>query len=331
MTATDVAGNLGADPSNRASPASGCSIAVVILTFNEALHIRRAIESVRSFAGDILVVDSHSTDATVALAEAAGARVLQHRFVNQARQFQWAMDHGDITADWVLRLDADEVIEPDLQRALIGKLPSLPADVSGVNFARKHIFMGRWVRRGGRYPLYLLRLWRNGLGRVEDRWMDEHVVISSGRTIILKGGFADINLKDLTAFTDKHNSYATREAIEVLSRRYGLLERDGALSSRSNSRQAATKRKIKEKLYNALPLWAGPLGYFLYRYILQLGFLDGREGLIYHVLQGFWYRFLVAAKIEEFDRVLRKCPDRQAKIEALSRMSGYDLSAQDDE
>ncbi|OJW72754.1 MAG: glycosyl transferase [Sphingomonadales bacterium 63-6] len=303
-----------------------CDVTVVILTFNEARHIGRSIASVRAFARDILVVDSFSTDDTMAIAEAAGARVLQHPFVNYSEQFQWALDQGGIKTAWTLRLDADEVIEPDLAAEIARQLPGLPSDVVGVNFDRKHIFMGRWVRHGGRFPLRLLRLWRTGQGRIEIRWMDEHIVVWGGRTVTFKGGFSDANENDLTFFTAKHNSYATREAIDVLSQRYALFPEDRALNANSTSQQAGLKRWIKEKVYNRLPLWAGPMGYFLYRYIFQLGFLDGRTGTIYHVLQGFWYRYLVACKVYEYDLHLRQCKDTAERISTLSRLSGYDLT-----
>ena len=309
-----------------AEPANGLDLAVVILTFNEALHIDRAIASVCTIARDILVVDSYSTDNTVELARAAGARVLQNRFVNQSKQFQWGIDNGDIDAAWIMRLDADEVIEPDLCAEIMRDLPGLPETVVGVNFDRKHVFMGRWVRHGGRFPLRLLRLWRNGKGRVEDRWMDEHIVVWGGTTITMKGGFIDANENDLTFFTDKHNKYATREAVEVLSQRYGLLARDEAFHAGAVSRQAGVKRWFKESVYNRLPFWVGPLGYFLYRYFLQLGFLDGRSGLIYHFLQGFWYRFLVGAKLEELEAQIADCKSNDERRERLAALTGLKIS-----
>jgi glycosyltransferase involved in cell wall biosynthesis len=301
------------------------SIAVIILTYNEARHLARAIASVRSFATDVLVVDSFSTDATVEIARAAGARVLQNPFVNQSRQFQWALDQGGIASDWILRLDADEVIEDDLVREIGERLPRFGAEIVGVNFLRKHVFMGRWIRHGGRYPLALLRLFRAGHGRVEQRWMDEHIVVWGGATATMRGGFADICLHDLTFFIDKHNRYATREAIEILNGRYRLFGSDAAFSAAATSRQAGTKRWIKERIYNRLPFWAGPLGYFLYRYVVQLGVLDGRAGLIYHFLQGFWYRFLVNAKVVEYERALAGCATADARRERLSALTGHAL------
>lgn len=301
-------------------------LAAVILTFNEAIHIERSIASVRAIARDVLVVDSFSTDATVELAKAAGARVLENRFVNHSKQFQWGLDHGAIDATWIMRLDADEIIEPDLAAELRRQLPALPKDVVGVNFDRKHIFMGRWIRHGGRFPLRLLRVWRRGNGRIEDRWMDEHIVTWGGSVVTIKGGFSDANENDLTFFTDKHNKYATREAVDVLSQRYGLFARDEAFNAQGVSRQAGVKRWFKEAVYNRLPFWVGPLGYFLYRYLFQLGVLDGRPGLIYHFLQGFWYRFLVGAKVEEFEAKLRGCHSNEERRAALARLTGLKIA-----
>ena len=300
-------------------------LTVVILTYNEERHIVRSLSSIAGLGAKIVVVDSYSTDRTVELARSLGAEVFQNTFVNQSVQFQWALDTCGITTPWVMRLDADEVIEPDLAETILRRLPKLGPDVVGVNLNRKHIFMDRWIRYGGRYPLLLLRIWRTGQGRVENRWMDEHVVVWGGTTVTFEGGFADHNLNDLTYFTDKHNKYATREAVEVLNQKYGLFAPASALTRDASSRQAAVKRWIKERVYNWVPYWLGPGGYFLYRYFVQLGFLDGRAGLIYHFLQGCWYRFLVAAKVIEYDTVLAGCADANARLVALQRMTGLKL------
>lgn len=308
------------------SPGGASDLAVVILTYNEEIHIERAIRSVAPLARDILVVDSFSTDRTAEIARALGARVLTHAFENQAAQLQWALDHGDLTTAWIMRLDADEVVEPDLQDEIRQRLPTLPADVAGVVLKRKHVFMGRWIRHGGRYPLYLLRIWRRGAGRVEQRWMDEHVVLETGRSVVFDGGFADANLNDLTFFTAKHNAYATREAIEVLGARHGLLDREAPDGLRSVSAQTRIRRGLKVGLYDRLGLLGGPLAYFLYRYVAQLGFLDGRAGLVYHLLQGFWYRFLVGAKVLELEQAIAGKRGRAEILAELSRRTGYDLT-----
>lgn len=304
------------------------SITAIILTYNESRHIARAIRSIQAFTDQICVVDSGSTDGTAEIARQWGAEVHTHAFVNQAKQFQWALDTLDIQGQWVLRLDADEVIEPDLAREIAETLPQLPADVVGVNLKRKHIFMDRWVRHGGRYPLVMLRLWRHGHGRVEDRWMDEHMVVWGGRTVTFNGGFADHNLNDLGYFTDKHNKYATREAIEVLNQRLGLFARDEALNARSASPQASFKRWAKERVYNRIPFTVSAPLYFLWRYVFQLGFLDGRSGLVYHFLQGCWYRFLVGARLMELERAVAHLHDKADICAELSRLTGHKLVAQ---
>lgn len=301
-------------------------LCVVVLTHNEEQHIERALKSVAGIASETFVIDSGSTDRTAEIARQNGATVLFHPFVNQARQFQWALDQAPITADWIMRLDADEVIETELAAEIAQKLPRLSMDVAGINLKRKHIFMGRWIRHGGRYPLVLLRIWRRGLGRVEDRWMDEHVIVRGGRTETFKGSFADENLNDLSFFTQKHNKYATREAIEVLNQRLNLFPHDSGMNRGSASTQASSKRWVKERVYNRIPFTVSAPAYFIWRYIFQLGFLDGRSGLVYHLLQGLWYRFLVGAKVMELERAVAHLHDKNAIVAELSRLTGHALA-----
>ena len=303
-------------------------LVAVVLTHNEELHIERLLQNLETLGCSSFIVDSRSTDNTAALANSLGSTVVERSFVNYALQFQWAIENLAIDSEWIIRLDADEVPTPELVEEIRRRLPLLPADVTGVNLKRRHIFLNRWIKHGGRYPLTLLRIWRKGAARIEQRWMDEHMLLLHGRAVTFEHDFSDHNLNDLSFFTDKHNKYATREAIDVLLKRYDLRCAEGVSTAKSASPQAAAKRWIKERVYNFLPFWLGPLGYFLYRYFLQLGFLDGREGLIYHFLQGFWYRFLVGAKVLEFDRSLRNLPDRQSRLETLGppdRLSGGGL------
>lgn len=303
-------------------------LSAVILTYNEELHLERALKSISKISKEIFVIDSFSTDRTLEIAKAHGAIVLQNKFINQAKQFQWALDNAPISGGWILRLDADEIIEPDLALEITKRIPALPSDVVGINLKRKHIFMDRWVRYGGRYPLVMLRIWRAGHGRVENRWMDEHVVIWGGRTVTFDGGFADHNLNDLTFFTDKHNKYATREAIEILNHRLNFFPRDHSVTTQSTSLQTAAKFFIKENIYNHLPFTLSASLYFAWRYIFQLGFLDGRSGLVYHFLQGYWYRFLVGAKVMELEHAISHLTDKQLITEELSRITGFKLTSE---
>jgi len=306
------------------------NIAVIILTYNEMLHLPRALQHIESFAREVFVVDSYSTDGTVEFARTHGATVLQHPFENQARQFQWALDNAPVTTDWVMRLDADEVVEADLASEIVESLPLLTPDVAGVNLHRKTIFQGKFIRWGGRYPLTMLRIWRRGKARIEDRWMDEHIYLTEGRPVSFRGGFADRNLEDLTHFTEKHNQYASREALDVLNRRLRLFDEQPGLTAETTSRQAGIKRFLKESVYNRIPFEISALAYFLFRYVARLGFLDGRRGLIYHVLQGFWYRFLVGAKLRELEAAVRGCSTREEVMREVSRLTRRKVGTDDD-
>jgi len=300
-------------------------IAVIILTYNESLHLPRCLEHVAGFAREIFVVDSYSTDATIEQARAGGAVVLQHPFRNQAQQFQWALENCPITAAWVMRLDADEVVEPDLAQEIVTRLPQLAPEITGVVLNRKTIFQGRFLRHGGRYPLLLLRIWRRGSARIENRWMDEHIYLTEGKPVAFRGGFADHNLHDLTAFVQKHNQYATREALDVLNRRLSLRESGVELTAAATAGQARVKRFLKERIYNRVPFELAAVGYFFFRYVIQLGFLDGREGLTYHVLQGFWYRFLAGAKLRELEKAIRKTSSPDELHGEILRLTGRRL------
>jgi glycosyltransferase involved in cell wall biosynthesis len=301
------------------------SLAIIILTRNEQRHIERALKSIENLSKEVFLIDSFSTDETVNMARSRGAQVIQHEFVNHAKQFQWALDNAPITSEWIMRLDADEVIEPELEKEILTKLPGLGPEIVGINLRRKHIFLDRWIRYGDRYPLILLRIWRAGHGRVEDRWMDEHIVVWGGKTLTFDHDFCDYNLNDITFFIEKHNGYATREAIDVINRRLGLFKIDQSMSFNSVSWQAAAKRTIKERIYNKIPFGVGAVLYFFYRYFIRLGFLDGKEGAIYHGLQGLWYRFLVSAKIFELEKSILHLQSKEEICAELSRLTGLKI------
>lgn len=302
-------------------------ITVIILTYNEERHIARAIASILPISKYVFVIDSFSTDKTVEIAKNCGAQVLLNKFINQAKQFNWALENVHIETKWVMRLDADEIIESDLVQEIKTKLPILHNDIVGINLKRKHIFMNRWVRYGGRYPLKILRIWRQGHGKIEDRWMDEHTLVWGGSITTFEGGFSDHNLNNLTFFIEKHNKYATREAIDVLNQKLNLFPRTHKLNINNSSIQLSFKRLIKENVYNKLPFTLSSTLYFLWRYIFKLGFLDGRSGLVYHFLQGWWYHFLVGAKIMELERAIAHLENKEAICEELSKITGYNITA----
>jgi glycosyltransferase involved in cell wall biosynthesis len=276
------------------------TLAVLILTANEEQNIGKCVRSILPLTNRIFVVDSGSTDGTVALCRELGVTVAERAWTTYADQFNWGLDHCDFGTDWVMRMDADEELLPELVDALRGFLAQPEPDVSGVYIRRRVYFMGRWIRHGSYYPTWLLRVFRNGVGRCEALWMDEHIVLSRGRSIEIAADIIDKNNKDLTFWTDKHNKYASREVRDIVERRRDAA--DGVLESGLGQGQASRRRWLKDNVYSRMPLFVRPFLYFFYRYFVRLGFLDGREGLIFHFLQGFWYRFLVDAKLYEWRR-----------------------------
>jgi glycosyltransferase involved in cell wall biosynthesis len=271
-------------------------ISLIILTYNEELNLEKCLKSVDGLVSEIIIIDSGSTDKTKEIAEKYSAKFVVHEFKNQADQFNWTLDNVEISGDWVMRLDADEELLPELKKEIEEKLPKLSNEINGVVLRRRVYFMGRWIRHGGYYPTCLMRIFRKGTGMSENREMDEHLVLKSGEEVVFENDFIDDNKKDLTFWIAKHNGYASREARATLQKHKDSLE--GSFSGS----QAEKKRWLKEKIYNNFPLFVRPFFYYIYRYIFRLGFLDGKEGFIFHFLQAFWYRFLVDAKILELKR-----------------------------
>ena len=297
------------------------TLTVVILTKNEERHIARAMASVAPIADCILVVDSGSTDRTVELAREGGADVLVHPFVTQAQQFNWALDQLPADTDWVFRLDADEVITDALAREIKQRLSALSSSIAGVYVSRRMTFLGRSIKWGGIFPVRILRLFRHGRGRCENRWMDEHILVE-GETVGFDGEIVDDNLNSLTWWTEKHNAYASREVVDLLNLEYGFMENETVADLRGGQ-QAGIKRWVKEKVYARLPGGVRAFLYFLYRYVVRLGFLDGKEGTAFHVLQGFWYRYLVDMKVHEVKVYMRRT-DVDVTI-AIRDVLGIDL------
>ena len=275
-------------------------LSVIILTYNEEIHIERCIKSIYGWVNDIFIVDSYSTDKTLEIASRYTNNIYKHEFVNYANQFNWTLENLPIKTEWVMRLDADEYVTDELRDELLEKLEKFPDEIVGLYVKRRVYFMGRWIKHGAYYPIWLLRIWRKGKGYCEQRWMDEHIKITEGKCAFLENDIVDYSLKPLHWWINKHNSYATREAIDLLNYKYWFMKYD-EIKPKLFGTQEKRKRWLKMR-YSRLPLFVRPFLYFLYRYFFKLGLLDGKEGLIWHFLQGFWYRFLVDAKIYEIER-----------------------------
>lgn len=275
-------------------------IAAIILTYNEEQHIARCIHSLKNTVDEIFIVDSFSKDNTVAIAESLGAKVYQNAWINYASQFNWALNNCDIQSEWVWRIDADEYFELDEKVDLKESLANLNEEVTGVYIKRKIIFMDKPLLHGGWFPVWHLKIWKYGKGFCENRWMDEHIKLKEGITAQLNIVQVDKNLNNLTWWTDKHNHYATREVVDMLDTQYQIFSKS-SIEPKLFGTAEQRKRYLKLK-YLKLPLFVRPIFYFTYVYFIKLGFLDGKSGFVWYVLQSFWYRFLVDAKIYELKK-----------------------------
>lgn len=284
-------------------------LSVIILTKDEELHIRRCIENILPIAKEIFIIDSFSTDRTLEIAkEYPNVQILQNKWVNNyAYQFNWGVQNAPITGKWVLRLDADEYLMPELIEELKETLPKLPESVTGISINRRHIFMDRWMKHGI-YPVTLLRIFRYGKGLCEQRLMDEHIQLLEGDNICLKNDFCDHNLNDLSWFCHKHVNYAIREAADLIDIELGLTGAAQSDKGRAINKQAEAKR-MKKHSYARKPLFWRSFAYFLYRYFAKGAWRDGKEGFIFTFIQGWWYRTLVDAKVFEIKRFCGCDPD----------------------
>lgn len=279
------------------------TIAAIILTYNEEKHIKRCIWSLNPVCSQVFVIDSGSTDRTVEIAKEAGAtQVLVNPWKNYATQFNWGLEHAPITAEWVWRIDADEYLDKGLGEAVKKMVMECPDDVTGLYVRRRIDFMGHPLLHGGWYPQYHLKVWRFGHGACENRWMDEHIRLDDGRTMMVEtGDQVDANLKDMGWWTQKHNGYATREMVDMLMMEYGMDDDANEIEPKLFGTGPQRKRWLKLRYVKA-PLFVRPFINFILRYFIKRGFLDGKAGLFWNFLQGFWYRFLVDAKIFEVKR-----------------------------
>jgi len=299
-------------------------LTVVILTKNEENNLRKCIESFRGIAKRFVIVDSFSTDGTELLCgkldselRSIGSKLdfYQNKWIDYATQLNWGLTQTDITTEWSMRMDADEELLEPLTREINSKLPNMSSNVNGVILRRRVYFMGRWIKHGGRYPELLLRIFRTGKAFCEQKIMDEHMILTEGDAVEFKHDLIDNNTKDLEWWTNKHNWYSNREVLDHQMTVENSLREAKLLENGESTKQAKMKRVVKNKGYYGLPKFFRAHIYFIYRYYIKLGFLDGPEGRIFHFLQAYWYRFLVDAKMYECEKYDRKM-EQQGDLKA---------------
>jgi glycosyltransferase involved in cell wall biosynthesis len=270
-------------------------LSVIILTFNDENLIEDCLNSLESLSDDIHVVDSGSTDQTLQILSRYQVRIHSHPFENYAAQRNWAQDNLPVRYEWVLHLDSDERVSSELVQELQQFFSQANSGINGLMISRRTVFLGKWIRYGGHYPVYHLRVFKKAFGRCEDRLYDQHFVVS-GNVVKMRGDIIDLVTSDLDTWMKKHIRWARLEALEQL-------HKSGSSSDRVLDELSSTpigrRRRAKQSVYYRFPLFARAFAYFGYRYFLRLGFLDGRAGVIFHFLHGFWFRFYVDACIWE--------------------------------
>lgn len=276
-------------------------VSVIVLTHNEEVNIEACLKSIIEWAAEVFVVDSGSTDRTLEIVQQFTQNIVRHTFENYSRQRNWAQDNLLLTYEWVFHIDADERVTPELVQSIRQFFASAACEnVDGLLISRRTVFLGRPILHGGVYPTYHLRLFRRHKGYCEDRLYDQHFVVN-GALQLTSGDLTDVVTSDLTVWVARHARWGTLEVQE--QKREAQSDGGHRVQGRLMGTPIERRRWWRSSVYGRVPLFLRAFAYFFYRYFLRLGFLDGTEGLIFHFLQGCWYRFYVDAKLWEARRM----------------------------
>ena len=280
------------------------NITALIITKNEEMHIERCINNIKNLVSDILIIDSFSNDNTIEIIKKLNIKFVQNKFINHAKQFNFGLSQLSPNTEWVLKIDADEILSLSLIAEIKKKLPNLDKNINGIYIRRRLIFQNTLIKYGRLFPVRLLRLFRFQKGVCDNRWVDEKIIVE-GKTEKFNEYIIDQNLKSLSEWIIKHDRYSSAEALNFLLVKYNSLF-NTLEKSQLNFETINTISLKSRNLYAKLPLILRALMIFSYRYFFCLGFLHGKAGLIYFFLQSLWYRMLVDAKILEVEKLIKK-------------------------
>ena len=269
------------------------TITTITLTYNEECNIAECLESVKGVANRMIILDGYSQDQTVKIAQSLGAEVMQ-KDCNYFDRFQYAMDNIQFDTDWILFIDADERLTPEASEELAVLCDQcVNTDINGIVVNYRVNFMGKELRYGNS-SLKKLRVFKPGTVFLEDIKIDQHIRLKNGRFAYMKTYLVHKDYKGLANWCSKHITYAECAAEDYICKRFHQedVETEGLEQS------AKLKRLLKYGLYYKLPAGMRAHLFYIYRYYLRLGFLDGKEGKIYTFLHAYWYRFLVDAMVE---------------------------------
>lgn len=271
----------------------------IILTFNEEVHLPRLLDSIKALDAPVYILDSGSKDDTIEIAHQYQAEIKVNQFINHPQQWDFALKNFDIKTPWTIGLDADQIVTPELYQLLESFEDQKHKDVNGIYFNRKNYFQGHWIRYGGYYPIYLLKMFRTGIGYSDLNENMDHRFIVTGKTVIWKEGhLIEENLKEneIDFWFSKHEHYSELIAQEELERMQNLRVQSLKPSLLGNPDE---KKAWLKRLWWKLPLGIRPYLYYTYRMVFQFGFLDNKTARHFHYLQGLWFRKLVDRKINE--------------------------------
>lgn len=263
------------------------------------MHLGRLLQSISGLDAATYIIDSGSTDKTIEIGEQYGAKFLNHPFENHPKQWDFALKNAPVTTPWVICLDADHTLTPELKTKLANFRDENYAGINGIYFNRRNFFKGKWIKHGGYYPFYLLKMFRYGVGYSDISENMDHRLVVPGKLEIWKDGIIlEENLKEnnIRFWIDKHNRYSDLVAQEEVERMMALRSQTIKPHFFGSPDERTAWRK---QLWWKMPRYVRPVLYFTQRIIFQLGILDGRTGIIFHFLQGFWFRLIVDIKIDE--------------------------------
>jgi exosortase/archaeosortase family protein len=277
---------------------------IVILTYNEELNLPRTLRSIKELGAKTVVVDSGSTDKTLKICKENNIEVHYNKFENHPKQWDFVLKTVSFFTPWIIGLDADQTLSCELLAKLKAFQDCNYKNINGIYFNRKYLFKGQWIRYGGHYPKYLLKMFRTELGQSDLTQNMDHRFIVTGETVIWKKEhLIEENLKEdeISFWISKHNKYSTQLA-EESKQRNKLMFNIKILNGTPNER-----KYFKKQLWDAMPLYIRPALFFTYRLFFQLGILDNKNGILFHFLQAFWFRLIVDIKIDELgDRSAHK-------------------------
>ena len=275
----------------------GIPVTVIIPTYNEEQNLPHALESVKDWADQIIVVDSYSTDGTVEIARRFDAEVYLNAYKNMAAQRMWGLNLSGIKNKWVFNLDADEQLSNELKTEIETILPDVSDDIGGFAIRRKHIFMGRWMKHGGDY-IWLIRLVRKDRCRIiKTLYANEHTIVT-GAVAKLKKDFLHLPRKTFTQWMERQNKGSLKYALAIIKNDTDVPEPD---IKEGEKIEGSVRTWVNYNFFYKMPFCVRPFFRFFVNYFIRGGFLDGWQGYVYHMVNDFIYPFLVYVNYRELN------------------------------